>query len=267
MVGNVKPHYNCKDPDNRVATYIQDLVKSNFEIIVLNQMEFAFPEPEGYVAFGGACVHTYADEVVVLVQQSSFEVLRPIGDTILGPYSAMPWMTGVKPTSGDLCFAAKSGGGTERSFAGAVVRHTESFREFCLIAGTLPHWDAEAEAGTYLNSTLLDSIKTSCENRHLLFVLDTNVSPNSLTVGDIGAHENAGWGTCSDLGAAGAPTCCYDGYSETDPFYKFDRTAVCRGGLVEQWKVADHYVCETNEEHRYTTAAVTLMDEVDVAVV
>lgn len=265
MVGNVKPHYNCKDKDNHVAMYIQELVASNFEIIVLNQMEFAFPEPEGYTAFGGACVHTYTDEVVVLLQSSTFELLRPIGDTIVGPYSEMPWLSGVKPTSGSLCFAAQ--GASERAFAGAVVRHSESAREFCLVVGTLPHWDTEAEAGTYLNGTILDNIQASCGNRHLLFVLDTNVSPNSLTVGDIGAHENAGWGTCSDLGPAGHPTCCNDGVSEAMPIYKFDRTAVCRGGSVQQWDVADHYVCGTVEEHRYTSAQVTLMDEVELVVV
>ena len=86
----------------------------------------------------------------------------------------------------------------------AVVRHLPSGQEFCVVPGTFLHvvfsW----------GSQFPDDIDASCATKPVLFLVDTNAEPDSLTFEDLCRMQNVSWGTCSDPGVQSDATCCDD---------------------------------------------------------
>lgn len=262
-VAEVKPHFGCKSPEGRerVRQYVDGLRAEAFALIVLIQVEFVLPEPVGYTAFGASCVCSNVDPVVVLVDVSQFTLLRGLGETAVGSYAELPFVaSGTKPSNGSMCAAdCHAPGVGERGYAGAVLQH-KSGVEICVVAGTLPH--SYSEFFVPLSPRFLADVRQGCGDRELLFVLDTNAMPDNQTVESMGQNNGADWGPCDDPGVHGNLTCCNDTakYGHEEPSFRYDRTAVCRGGSVESWEVERAYCCGANEEHRFTKATVRLAE-------
>jgi hypothetical protein len=269
-VAEVKPHWQCAASANglnNVRKHIGGLVSNSTGLIAMIQFEATLSNPKGYAAFGASCVSRYPDPVVVLFDESQFSMVSAVGGTIVGDYSKMPWLTtGKQQASGDNCVADPSIYG-ERGYAGALLHHTASGEELCVVAGTFPHcygsWQPQ----------FLQNIQQSCNGRRLLVIGDTNAACESqgplaskkLSMQDIAKNHSANWGTCSDPAVDNSePTCCLDMQEgQLEARYWYDRTALCvpagvAGGFVEQFQVNAEFVCGVNEEHKYTTAVVHL---------
>jgi len=269
-VAEVKPHYQCSssaDGLNRVRKHIGGLVSNSTGLIAMIQFEATLSKPNGYAAFGASCVAKHSDDIVVLFDENQFSIVSAIGGTIVGNYSKMPWFSsGKQPASGDNCVADPSLYG-ERAYAGALLQHTASGEQLCVVSGDFPHcygaWQPQ----------FLQNIQQSCKGRRLLLIGDTNAACESqgplaskkISMQDIAKNHSADWGLCSDPAVDNSePTCCHDlkqGHPEAR--YWYDRTALCvpagaGGGFVEQFQVNDEFVCGVNEEHKYTTAIVHL---------
>jgi len=259
-VAEVKPHFGCVGVDgtSRVERYIEDLANNHTSIIASIQLQFAVHELENYSVFGSSCVREYADNVVVFLSKSEFAIVSPIGHTLVGEYAQMPFVAdGKRPLKGNMCVSHLSEIEITgvRAYGGAVVRHQTSGQELCVVAGTLPHMDLG------WGWHFVNDIAASCQGKPLLFVLDTNVWPDSQTFQQITSHHEVDWGSCSDPGSFGPATCCNDINKDMSyPTLRFDRTVMCRGGTVENFTVDDAFVCGTDEEHRYTKAVVKLLD-------
>lgn len=250
-VAEVKPHFGCtlESGRERVRGLVSSLVNQSFGVIALLQAEFSIPQPQGFSAFGASCVSQNADAAVVLYNHSAFELLQPIGPTQTHNYRAMPYLyDGNPPINGSSCVGDVRTDG-ERAYTGAVLRDRRTGEALCVIAATFPH---------FLNPVgqeFLTQISGACRGRPILFVVDTNT--DGLPMDAIGEDLGAGWGNCSDPGAVGDNTCCHD-IKKGSPVarFKFDRTAVCNGGIVDNWAVGKSWVCGADEEHHYTTARV-----------
>lgn len=269
----VKPHYQCSTADGQdhVRNHINGLVGQETGIISLIQFEFTLAQPTGYTSFGASCTTGHADPVVVLVNEKQFSIVSGIGETTVGDYASLPFLsTGKAPPSGSMCVADPSVYG-QRGYAAAVLKHTSSGTEFCAISGTFPHC-----RGSWQQS-FIDSIKQSCTGRPVLVIADTNAAcetegpqaSKGESMQAISDHHNAGWGACSDPAIENpAPTCCHDlSQGHPEARYWYDRTAICGGGVVDSFQVNDNFVCGTNEEHKYTTAIVHLSGSSDEALV
>merc|ERR1712039_669882 len=220
-------------------------------------------EPKGYTAFGASCTNENTDPVTVLVNANMFDIVTGFRDTVVGDYSKMPFLTsGKAPSSGSMCVADPATQG-ERGYAGAVVKHKASGQTMCVLAGTFPHCRAKWQPN------IISDIAQNCKDHPLLIIADTNAAcytegaeaSKKESMQDIGEHQKANWGTCSDPAIASSePTCCHDvkkGHPEAR--YWYDRTALCGGGgSVDQFQVNDKWVCGADQEHKYTTAVVTL---------
>lgn len=266
-VAEVKPHYQCTDSEGqaRVRDHVASLASQKTGLIALIQFEFTLPQPEGYTVFGASCTTEHADPAVVLVDENQFIVVSGLRDTVVGDYAGVPYLSsGVQPTSGSMCTADTEKYG-ERGYAGAVLRHTASGEEVCVIAGTLPHC-----YGSWQPS-FKSAIEQGCGGRRLLIVADTNAAcetegpaaSKSVSMSSIFQNHSIDLGECSDPAIEGSesPTCCHDtsqGHPEAQ--YWYDRTALCGGGSVEQFQVNADFVCGSDQEHKYTAAVVKLGD-------
>lgn len=279
-VAEVKPHFGCKSDDGqeRVRQYVANLATSGTGLISLIEMEFDLAQPSGYTAFGAAC-GKHRDPTVVLVNEAQFSIVSTIGATIAGNYSAMPYIGGGqapgKDTNG-MCVADplasivavnESWGVGSRPYTGAVLLHKASGKEICMISGTFPHclysWTDQFVA----------DIEKGCGNRQLLIVADTNagceiptlLSDSRWSLNEILAnHSQAHWGPCHDPGLHSVPTCCNDFPDFPYPRFWYDRTAVCRGGRVEDFKVDSTFTCgDSRAEHLSTMATINLANPSD----
>jgi len=252
-VAEIKPHFGCTSPEGQenVREYIHGLVNQRYGLVALIQTEFHVPQPLGYSAFGASCVYNNPDAAVVLFNQAIFEAVQPLGTTILGSYDAMPYLSdGCAPANGSSCMGDPGRDG-ERAYTGAVLRVTESGEELCVVAATFPHRQ------TALGRKFLREFKQSCETRPVLFIVDTNADGTSMD--QLGKVYGDAWGNCSDPGANGAKTCCHDiKRGVPNALFKFDRTALCNGGSVEDWAVETNWFCDADEEHHFTTAMVVM---------
>merc|ERR1712217_297416 len=138
-----------------------------------------------------------------------------------------------------------------------------SGKDICVVSGTFPHCRGKWEP------QFISDIQQHCFGRPLLIIADTNAAceregpaaSKKESMQAIGQYHNANWGTCSDPAIASPePTCCHDiSQGHPEARYWYDRTALCGGGgSVDQFHVNDAFVCGVNEEHKYTTAVVTL---------
>jgi len=271
-VAEVKPHFGCRTPEGQEAVrgYIAGLANQSTGLIALIQYEFSLPQPSGYTAFGASCTPKHADPVVVLVDNSQFGFVEMIGDTVFGDYASMPFLTtGKQPSSGSMCTADPKAWGA-RGYAGAVLRQISTGKEVCVIAGTFPHCNGAFDSK--FSSDIRGSLyNKGCGGRPLLFIVDTNagcqksddqagIDSSKISMTGIGKNHSQNWGECSDPAIANPnPTCCNDikkGHPEARVWY--DRTALCGGGTVEDFQVHDSFVCGADEEHKFTTATVTL---------
>merc|ERR1712194_111412 len=146
--------------------------------------------------------------------------------------------------------------------------HKASGKEICMISGTFPHclykWTDQ----------FIADVEAGCGDRQLLIVADTNagceiptlISDSHWSLNDILAnHSKTSWGPCHDPGLYTAPTCCNDFPAFPYPRYWYDRTAVCRGGRVEDLKVEESFVCgDSPAEHLFTTATIHLAESAAV---
>jgi hypothetical protein len=273
-VAEVKPHFGCKSADgqNRVRSYVSDLVSVKTGIIALLEMEFGLAQPAGYTAFGASC-GAHRDPAVALVNEAQFSVVSTIGATIAGNYSAMPYIGGGYLSDSNLnemCASDPSGkigpGGVVkvggRPYSGAVLSHKATGKEICVIIGTFAHcmypWSDQ----------FMSDIEKGCGNRQLLFIVDTNAGCEIPTVRReshlhmdeiIAFHHKQDWGPCHDPGYLAEPTCCNDFPEFPYPRFQYDRTSVCRGGRVEEFKVEQTFVCaDSRAEHLFTTATIHL---------
>jgi len=146
----------------------------------------------------------------------------------------------------------------ERAYAGAVLQH-RSGEDVCVIAGTFPHSHPQQGYIVPLSRQFLENVE-GCHKRKILLVVDTNAMPDNQTVAGIGKTNHVTWGPCSDPGVHGDLTCCNDSkkYQHPDPSFRYDRTVLCHGGVVEDWSVESSYFCNADEEHRFTKATVRL---------
>lgn len=273
-VAEVKPHFGCtsEDGQDRVRQYVTDLTDAGTGIIALIEMQFSLPQPAGYTAFGASCKTKHADAAVVLVDDSQFSVVSTIGGTVSGDVSAVPFLAdGTEPDTGDMCVAnatATYGPGLAyrvgaRPYAGAVLRHS-SGKELCVISATFPHC-----MQPWLPQFISD-IDQGCGDRQLLFVVDTNAGcpeytgedPRLWSMAAIARNHSADWGECHDPAQRfGEVTCCNDFPDFPYARYAYDRTAVCRGGAVEQFEVESRFVCgNSHAEHKFTSAVVHLAE-------
>jgi len=261
----LKPHFGCTDATGRdnVRSYIAGLVSNHTGLISLLEFEFPLEQPDGYTAFGGNCKSKYSDPAVVLVDESQFSIVSGVGKTLVGNYSEMPFLTGNKPDVGPMCVSNATETG-ERPYAGAVLLHKASGKEICVVTATFPHCMHKWE------DHFIADVNLTCGSRQLLVIADTNAGCESrgsqdsyrYSMSRIFAHHGVDFGPCHDPGQFADPTCCND-TSQTDiatPRYAYDRTAVCRGGFVDQFQVAPEYFCGADEEHRFTSARVWLAD-------
>jgi len=264
-VAEVKPHYQCamsQEGTDRVRIYVANLASQGTGLIGLIQFEFMLEQPEGYTAFGAACVSHYSDPAVVLVDTRQFHIISGIGETVIGDYTAVPFLSAdSKPTKGSMCVSDPANG--ERGYAGALLMHKASNIEVCVVIATLPHCDA-----AWQPRFLEDLNSEGCKGRHLLLIMDTNaaceklgpLASRNVTMQHIGQIHSADWGMCLDPGILAEPTCCHDsntGFPEAR--YWYDRTALCGGyGAVENFHVHEEYVCNTIQEHKFTTAMVRI---------
>jgi len=279
-VAQVKPHFGCKSDDgqDRVRQRVADLASADTGLITLIEMEFQLAQPTGYTAFGAACGR-HKDPIVVLVNEAQFTVVSTMGATLTGNYSAMPYIGGGKgPEKGDnMCVSDPLGSISvgnktfpmgSRPYAGAVLLHKASGKEICMISGTLPHCLYK-----WADQFITDVDKT-CGNRQLLWIGDTNAGcelpglyvDNRISFDDILAnHSKADWGPCHDPALQAEPTCCNDFPDHPYPRYWYDRTVVCRGGRVEDFKVDSAFICKNSHaEHLSTTATIHLASPSDV---
>lgn len=274
-VAEVKPHFGCTSADGRdqVRQYVADLAEKGTGLIALIEMEFSLPQPAGYTAFGASCLTKHADPTVVLVDTSQFSVVATIGGTVSGNFSAMPFLAdGTEPDTGDMCVAnASAMYGPDlayrigaRPYTGAVLRHS-SGKELCVIAATFPHC-----MQPWLPQFISD-IEEGCGDRQLLFVVDTNAGceiPSAAedariwSMAAIARNHSADWGECHDPAQQfGEATCCNDFPDFPYARYAYDRTAVCRGGAVEDFEVESTFVCgNSRAEHKFTSATVHLAE-------
>jgi len=240
---------------------VANLTSHSTGLIALIQFEFALKQPKGYTAFGAACVGQYIDPAVVLVDTRQFHIISGIGETVIGDYTAVPFLAGgSKPTKGSMCISDPA---DERGYAGALLRHRASNLEVCVVVGTMPHCNAP-----WQSRFLEDLNSEGCKGRHLLLIMDTNAACENLgphasrnvSMQDIGQTHSAGWGMCSDPARLKEPTCCHNtNNSFPEARYWYDRTALCGGyGAVEQFHVHEEYVCKCHEEHKFTTAMVRI---------
>jgi hypothetical protein len=242
----------------------------------LIEMEFALPQPQGYTAFGAACGAKYLDPTVVLVNEAQFSVVSTIGATVSGNYSAMPFLGGgqtpqkakemcASDPKGSIFVANWSWSVGSRPYTGAVLLHKASGKEICMISGTFAHCMYQ------WTDQFIADVEQGCGDRQLLFVADTNAGctiptieqDSRMTFDEIFAnHSKANWGPCHDPGLQAAPTCCNDFHSGF-PYanYWYDRTAVCRGGRVADFKVHSTFICgDSSEEHLSTMATIHLAE-------
>lgn len=273
-VAEVKPHFGCTDPigRERVKRYVSELARKGTGLISLLEMEFALEQPEGYTVFGGNCKAKHSDPAVMLVDESQFVIVGPLGDTLAGDYAQMPFLSnGQEPKSGPMCVADPTAvnprtnlsvGG--RPYAGAILRHKATNMEICVVTGTFPH------NGFRWQRKFVEDVK-GCGERQLVIIADTNANyiPGNtsdsrwFTMERIAANHSVNWGECLDPGATQpVPTCCNDTRTlgNPDPTWWYDRVASCRGGSVDQFEVEPHYFCGANEEHRFITARVWLKE-------
>lgn len=279
-VAQVKPHFGCKgDGQERVRQYIRNLATAGTGIIALLETEFEVPRPAGYLGLGASCGH-HADPAVALVDGRQFSLVSTIGHTVAGNYSALPYVGGAQAPSAaanSMCVSdpdetfgpgglVKTG---SRPYAGAVLLHRPSGKEFCVIVATFAHclrrWTPK----------FMSDVESGCGQRQMVIVADTNAgcvvpgmqssslwSMNELFVN----NSKASWGPCHDPGIHKDPTCCND-FLQGAPYARFwyDRTAVCRGGSVQDFRVQSAFVCgNSSEEHLFTTATVHLAQKGDV---
>lgn len=271
-VAEVKPHHGCTDPigRERVKRYVSELVKKGTGLISLLEMEFALEQPEGYTVFGGNCKSKHSDPAVMLVDESQFTMVGPLGYTLVGDYAQMPFLSdGQEPKSGPMCVADPTAANPvtnrsvgERPYAGAILRHKATNKEICVLTGTFPH------NGFPWLRKFVEDVK-GCGGRQLVIIADTNANyiPGNttdsrwFTMERIAANHSVNWGECSDPGAAQPdPTCCNDTRTlgNADPTWWYDRVASCNGGSVDRFEVEPRYFCEADEEHRFITARVWL---------
>jgi len=258
-VAELKPHFGCTDPagQNRVRDYVSQLVAQRFGLIALIQTEFQVAQPEGYSAFGAACVVQHSDAAVVLFDTSVFLPVKAFGaDTQFGNFSSMPYLyNGTAPTRGGACLGVPSTDG-ERAYTAAVLRHISSGQELCVVSGTFPHRDRPL--GTQFDNLF----SSSCSKLPTVIIADTN-SINLMS----NIHRGAGWANCSDPGQSGASglTCCHDiKRGHPDAMFPYDRTAICQGGTVDQFVVEKDWICNADEEHKFTQAVVHLPIVVEI---
>lgn len=273
---SVKPHYSCTtlEGQDRVRAYIAAALRKGTGVIALNQMEFSLnpstaAAPSDYLGFGGSC-GPHHDSVVVLLNRHQFSLLAPIGKTSAN-FSQLPFVSNGTTSSdpGTMCVAHNNTLSGSRPYAGALVRHTASARELCVVAATFPHCDQQ------WNPSFLEDIQQDCgPAAALLFLVDSNAgcpggdsttlprgaNDSLVTMDKIANRHGADWGACSDPAPAAKPTCC-DDIKKGFPYARdwFDRTALCRGaGQVTNFQVRDGFVCGGDEEHLYTTGLVNL---------
>lgn len=288
-VAEVKPHYGCRNPEGqqRVREHIEGLLDERYGLVALLQVEFPLAQREGYMAFGASCTTHYADPAVVLVDEAQFSLVSVIGETAAGNFSAMPFLAdGTQPGfGGNMCMAdpedvyppagvlgsgaqssARYPGGKvgSRPYAGAVLQHKVSGKDVCVLTGTFPHcmWQWQ--------KTCTESIADACGDRQIIVIADTNAgceqsgpeNSHEYTMQRIAEEQGVDWGSCSDPSIEGPPTCCNDiSWNVTYPRYWYDRTAICRGGRVEDFEVLPGWVCQDSDaEHRFTTAHIYLDD-------
>merc|ERR1712194_8137 len=115
-------------------------------------------------------------------------------------------------------------------------------------------------------------VEEGCGDRQLLIVADTNAgceipglkSDSHMSLNQILAnHSKTSWGPCHDPGLYQPPTCCNDfgtkGNEFPYPRYWYDRTAICRGGRVGEYKVESQFICKDSPaEHLSTLATIHL---------
>lgn len=281
-VAEVKPHYQCTNAtggQDRVRQYIAGLAAADTGLITLIQTEFVISQPKGYTVFGSAC-GKHLDPVVVLVNEEQFSIVSTVGATVAGNYSSMPWIADGHSSASDnatnsMCIsdpmATYGPDGSykvgSRPYAGAVLLHKPSGQEVCMITGTFAHCLYE-----WTDSFVAD-VDQACGDRQLLFVADTNSgcsvpsmwSDSHWSMNEILAnHSKEDWGPCHDPGLYQAPTCCNDLPEFPYPRYWYDRTAICRGGRVEDFKVETAFICgDTHAEHLSTSATVHLAEPVE----
>jgi len=273
-VAEVKPHYGCQSPDGtqRVRQYISKLTAASTGIISVLEMEFPLTQPQGYQAFGAAC-GKHQDPAVVLFNEAQFSLVSTIGATTAGNYSAIPYLGGGQAAgarTNSMCVSDPTAvfgpGGNipvgSRPYAGAVLKHTDSGRELCVLTGTLAHcsynWTKQFVA----------DVEQGCGDRQLLVVADTNAgcavpslkSDSHWSMNQILAkHGQLSWGPCHDPGLYSQPTCCNDFPDFPYPRYWYDRTVICGGGRVADFKVESSFICgDSPAEHLFTQATIEL---------
>jgi len=275
-VAEVKPHYGCQSPagQERVRQYISNLTAAGTGIISLLEMEFALPQPSGYAAFGAACGKHF-DPAVVLFDEAQFSMVSTIGATLAGNYSAVPYLGGAPQAVGKRAYSMCVSDPTarfgpdgiypvgSRPYSGAVLKHLHSGRELCVLTGTFAH------CSNNWTEQFVTDIEQGCGDRQLLIVADTNAGCVVPTLKSdsqewsmnkiLAKHGRLSWGPCHDPGQHSQPTCCNDTPDFPYPRYWYDRTAICRGGRVADFKVEAGFVCgDSRAEHLFTRATIEL---------
>ena len=133
------------------------------------------------------------------------------GKTAVVSYSLMPHVhdrTG--PAKGEMCAIGDVKLSREHACEGVVVRHLFRARILC--------W----------GSKFPDDIDASCATRAVLFPVDTNAQPDSLTFEDLSRMQNVSWEICSDTGVHSDAT-CYIAQGILYARFRSDHIALCRG--------------------------------------
>lgn len=257
-VAEVKPHYQCVENEgqDKVRSYITELMKQEFGIISVLQTEFAFETIGSYHWMAASCTNfEYSDVGVVLFDSARFEVLKRFGVTTL-PRKTSTVDTEFLKRKNDSCVGENITAEGLRVFAAALMREKRTNIEFCFITATLPHPEGDHVWTAEFNRTV-----NLCRHR-FIFIGDTNIGTavgNEMRAVKLfpafdGLH-------CSDPGAESNNTCCLDTDSY-DPRYRSDRIIACRHeteyqhDVVEHFQVEPHYYCNSGEEHRFITANV-----------
>merc|ERR1711865_417801 len=103
-------------------------------------MEFALnlssaAPPNGFAAIGASC-GPHHDSAVLLINDAQFQVLQGIGETTVGNFSLLPYISnGLPPAtaSGSMCIASNSTISGSRPYAGALLEHKVTNRQLCAV--------------------------------------------------------------------------------------------------------------------------------------
>merc|ERR1712107_103605 len=208
-----------------------------------------------YQWMSAACIRQFVDGAVIIFDSDRFEVLQLFGDTT-SPSNVTEVQYDFQNSKGNNCVAANISAAGERAFVGARMREKFTKIDFCLFGGDFPHPERKHKWTREFSQIVKD-----CYQR-FAFLGDTNLgipSPcNGLEALELfPEHKNL---HCSDPGT-GYDTCCLDKDSYA-PRYRSDRIITCSNtanrGVVSNFKVEPRYICDSQEEHRFITAHVTL---------